>query len=381
MGPTKKKARRLVTGVLGSILALTGLVALAVPAQAAVRYPSTPEVSWRVNGIVYTTTIVGDRVFVGGAFTQAISPTGTSVARTNLAAFDIGTGALITGWRADAGSTVRALASDGSSLWVGGNFAKVNNVAALRVAKVSVATGAVDSGFQASADAGVRALALSGPSLFIGGTFLNVNGVAKNRVAKIDAASGLLTMAFGASAGGPVYGLVKHPLRDLVYVSGDFSTLNSSNRTGVGALNATTGTTAGQPFDSSARPTLGLDINEDGSRLFGAGGSATNSAAAWSTTSGTRTWRQVTDGDIQAIAYRDDTVYFGFHDGWQGDGTIKLLAADATTGALDAAFRPHFNLFWGVYALDITDAGLSVGGNFTRVSGVQASYWARFLPA
>ena len=60
---------------------------LLAPATAASLVPDTPEQSWRVNGRVYATVVVGNSVFVGGHFSQAVSPTGATAPRSNLAAF------------------------------------------------------------------------------------------------------------------------------------------------------------------------------------------------------------------------------------------------------------------------------------------------------
>lgn len=364
--------------VLGTSLSvvtqLTG-----VTAAAAAIVGDTPEVSWRVDGRVFATEIVGDTVFVGGKFTSAVSPSGESVARRNLAAFELSTGNLIRDWRANVGSTVRALVSDGTWLYVGGAFGRVGGERRPRLAKVDVATAAVNASFAPSFDKPVRALDIDGTAVYAGGAFTSVNGVTRNRVAKVSQGTGALDTQFTASANNPVWGVAKNPSSSVVYVSGKFSALNGTSRNGVGALSSVTGATTSVVFGSAARPTLGLDVNEDGTRLFGAGGSGSNAMATWNTTTGERLWRQVAMGDIQSVEYHRGMVYFGFHDGYQDDTRLKVLAADAVTGAVDPNFRPRFDSFWGVFTISVTDAGVVVGGDFTRVSGVSAQGWARFL--
>ncbi|UMG93949.1 hypothetical protein [Nocardioides sp. TF02-7] len=367
----------LLAGALGVGLAVGGVVQ-ASPAAAEMYVDDVPVDGWDVNGRVLATEIVGDVVYVGGNFTAAISPTGARVTRNRLAAFSMITGELITGWRADAGAGVTSLASDGEALYVGGHFGRINNVVRTRLAKVSLATGAVDRAFVASADAGVRAVAVRGDDLYVGGAFLAVNGVAKNRVAKLDARTGALATAFRASASGPVYSLVAHPRQDVVYAAGPFAQLNGTARAGVGGLDGTTGATTGPAFASSARPTLALDVDDDGSRLFGAGGSGANEISAWSTATGARSWRVASMGDNQAIEHFRGTVFAGFHDGFRNDNSVKVVAIDAATGAVDADWRPRVNEFWGVFAIDASDAGVVVGGDFRSVSGVPTGYVARF---
>jgi hypothetical protein len=73
---------------------------------------------------------VGGTVYVGGAFTNLVPPAGSSapgVTRNRLAAFDVASRSLLS-WNPDANGKVRALAvsADGTKLYVGGDFTKVN---------------------------------------------------------------------------------------------------------------------------------------------------------------------------------------------------------------------------------------------------------------
>lgn len=380
MHTTVTATRSLHRGTIALVIVLVASLGLSSPpaAAATVFVGDTPELSWRVNGRVYATKVVNNTVYVGGAFTEAISPTGQVVQRRNLAAFDLATGTLRTNWRADASSTVRALASDGTWLVAGGAFAQIGGVTRSRLARVSLTTGAVDPAFAPTFNNNIRTIDVDDTFVYVGGFFTMVNGVSRSRLAKLRLQGGALDSQFNPSSDNGVWGLIKSPTSSVVYVSGEFSALNGSPRNGVGAVNSTTGATLPIVFASAARPTLGLAVSTDGARLFGAGGTGGNALAAWNTTTGVRVWRQIAMGDIQAVDYHRDTVYFGFHDGYQDDTRLKVLAADATTGLVDPAFRPRFNSYWGVFAIDVSDAGVVVGGEFTDVSGVTAQGWARF---
>lgn len=368
----------LLGGVLTALLLVTaGPVA---PSTAAVSVDDAAAASWQVDGTVYAVLVVGDRVFVGGTFANAVGPAGQTVARKNLAAFSLSTGALDTGWRADAGAVVRALASDGTSLYVGGGFAKLGNQARSRLGKVSVATGAVDASFKPTVDNTVRALALNGSRIFVGGNFSSVNGTARTRLAAVSTTSGALDTAFKASASAFVYGLRVTPAGDRLYVTGDFTTLSGSSRPGIGSVSPTSGSITGPALAGSVRPTFGVDVNEDGSRVFAATGAGSNAPVAWNSSTGARVWRVTTDGDVQAIRYYAGTVYFGFHDGYHGNTSLHALAANATNGSLDAGFRPTMVGFWGTWAIDATASGVVLGGAFTQVSGTAHRGWARFVP-
>src|SRR5690606_21333922 len=106
------------------------LAAAALPsapaAAAPVPFSPTPLAGWSTNGVVRAVLVVGDTVYVGGTFTEVRPPSGSPVARARLAAFDVHTGALRTGFVANANSAVRALATDGTRLYVGGSFSHIS---------------------------------------------------------------------------------------------------------------------------------------------------------------------------------------------------------------------------------------------------------------
>ncbi len=375
--------RRRVVACLLALAAAFTVLGGAPPAQAAgnMFLSPTPSTGWHIDGIAYATLIVGDTVYVGGTFSNAVGPDGSRVPRKNLAAFNLTTGELVTSFRPTAGNTVRSFATDGTSLYVGGNFRMFAGATRTYLAKVNLVTGALDASFAPVLDNVVRAIAHLGGALYVGGNFTQVNATVRNRLAKIDPTTGVVDGAFSAHADNSVYALEASPSGDRLYAGGNFSAVNGVIRNGIAAVVPATGAVTGPAFTSAARPTFALAINEDGSSLFGAGGSATNATAAWATSSGTRKWRVVTDGDNQAVTYFRGEVYFGFHDGYQANTALKLLAADATTGAVDPTFRPVIDKFWGMWALDISERGLAAAGDFTSVGGVSTTGFARFLPA
>ncbi len=364
---------------LARIMICALVLVLGLPHAATAATPSqVPSPSWRVNGKVSAVLVVGPTVYVGGRFTTATSPGGETVARRNLAAFDAATGALRRDFIADAGSTVMALATDGTALYVGGHFGQIRGVSRARLAKVSLTTGAVDPAFRADANGGVLGLDVRDGWVYAGGDFGAIGGVARQRVAKLLATTGAVDAAFVGRADAKVTSLIKHPTQNVLYVAGNFSSAGGAPRTGVAAVSSLTGTAGPQAYQSSVRPVLDLALNDDGSLLFGALAAGSNSATAWDSATGVRRWRQTTMGDVQAIDHHDGQVYFGFHDGYQDDTRLKLLVADERTGVVDLAFRPTFNYFWGIFAIDATATGVVAGGEFTNVSGIPAQGFVRF---
>ena len=101
--------------------------------------PSLPETvsaaalpTVQINGVVWDQVIVGNRVFVTGQFTQA-RPAGAAAGvnetpRSNILAYDLTTGNLITSWAPTLnaqGMEIKASA-DGSTIYVGGDFDQVS---------------------------------------------------------------------------------------------------------------------------------------------------------------------------------------------------------------------------------------------------------------
>ena len=278
-----------------------------------------------VNGRVYAVEVVGDTVFVGGEFDTATGPGGApeEVERLNLAAFDVNTGAVVEDWRADADAPVRALDARKGFLYVGGSFGEVGGKPRSRLAKVNVDTAAVNGTFAPRLDRGVRAVEVRGTR------GLRRRVVHPGRPSRPPTRGqaghgrGRVDRGFVANTSDPVWALVGNPASRTLYVAGRFNAVNGARRLGVAAVHSGSGRTRSVVFTDAARQTLGLAVNDSGSRLFTAGGTRENAVAAWRTTTGARVWRDRAMGDIQAIDFLDGTVYFGFHQGFAGDRCVR----------------------------------------------------------
>lgn len=337
----------------------------------------TPLSGWRVNGVTYAVRVVGNVVYVGGSFSQATAPDGRSEARANLAAFDATTGALITGFRADTNGTVRALASDGSTLWVGGSYNTIGGATRHRLAAVDAASGAVKSNFRANTNSNVYALDYRAGRLFVGGSFSTVGGVSRPRAASVNPASGAVE-SFNPRPDKTVLAVRANSTGTRVYLGGDFLYVNGTARKGVAVVNGSDGAVLSPTFRYSYSPTLGLDLDVSETVLYGAAASSGNQVQAWDANTGSLKWYQKADGDVQAVAVHGEVVYFGFHESFLGDTRLRLLAADATTGSIHQDFKPSFDKFYGVRALSVSDQILAVGGDFTQVGEVAAQGIVRF---
>jgi hypothetical protein len=363
---------RRVSGAVIAALTIAGGLSIPPAGAATIRFQRTPEAGWSTNGIVKAVLVVGDTVYVGGQFSQVRGPGGSPTAsRTNLAAFDRATGALRTGFTASTNGYVRALASDGNRLLVGGSFTTIGGSTRQRLGAVILTTGAVDTTWTANVNSNVYQLEVLGTRLYVGGSFTTIGGVTRNRVAALSATTGTVDTAFNANPNDTVLALAASPDGNRLYIGGDFSTVGGTSRRYVATVSAATGALQPLVFQySTYGEVIDLDVSADGSQVFGALGDLENQAIAWNTTNGNRQWFYQVDGDTQAIRYFDGNVYFGFHEGEIDDHTTRLLVADAATGSIIPSFRLPIDSFYGVWDIDAAADALVIGGEFLHVNGV-----------
>jgi hypothetical protein len=341
-----------------------------VPQQAlaAQPFPEIPLDGGDTNGTVYAVEVVGTTLYLGGSFSSLRSPTSGSLPRANLAAIDIATGDVLP-FAADTNNTVRAIESDGSTVWVGGIFSTIRGAARSNLAAVDAVTGEVLDGFDVSLNGGVYGLAAGGNRLYASGRFTVVEGVAQGRVAALDPVTGMPDPGFRAEADAEVRDVTVSAASGRLFVGGSFMAIGSQPWAYLAELDPATGRGVGPGFSHADAPVLDVDSSPDGSHVFAAIAGFENRAQAWTTYDGARRWHHVAMGDTQAVGYHDGIVYFGFHEGFEDDLTVRLLAADALTGDLQP-FRPDIDSFFGVWAIEADASALAIGGTFTQVSGI-----------
>jgi chitodextrinase len=358
----------------GVVAVVIGVLAgLATPADAApVGYSTTPLAGWSTNGTVWRVLVVGDTVYAGGEFTQVRGPGGSpTLNRTNLAAFDLATGAIRTGFSADTNGAVRALATDGTRLYVGGDFTNIKGAARNRLAAVNPTSGNVDGGFTANATSTVFDLERHGDRLYVGGAFTTIKSVARGRIAALDPVTGAVDPVFNPGASNQVRAIEVSPDGSRVYVGGLYTSIGGTNRPYLVAVTSTTGSVLPVSFFRSTEArVIDLDLSPSGNELFGALGDLENRVTAWNTGTGNRLWWHPADGDVQAVKYQGGNLYYSFHEGAFGNTSLRLLAADALSGEL-TPYQPAINTFFAVHAIDAAPGALVIGGEFTIVGGVQ----------
>ena len=200
----------------------------------------------QIDGVVWAQVVIGTTVYVGGQFTTARpagSPAGVNtVPRSNLLAFDITTGSLISSWAPTTNGPVYALnvSPDKSRVYVGGNFNQVNGKSRNRFAALDPVTGAVNTAFPNGLNGTVRAVTSTSSRVYIGGDFNTVDGQTRNRLAAYDATTGQL-LAWTATPDRIVTAMAMSPDGTQVYFGGNFERLNGVQKRGTGALDAVTG--------------------------------------------------------------------------------------------------------------------------------------------
>jgi hypothetical protein len=224
-----------------------------------------------------------------------------------------------------------------------------------------------------TADKTVRDMVLVGNTLYLVGDFTKVNGVARKRAAAVDA-SGNLDDAFKPSLTNKVYAVAASA--GSIFFGGNFTSVNSTPQSFLAAVNPVDGRLSGSAY-SGINGTV-LDLSVAGDQLFAAADAGFNSLAAWNVGGGAMQWRDKANGDVQAVLYLRGNAYFGFHDGFNGDTTLRLLAADAGAGTI-TPFAPQSSGSVGVLGLSSDGPYLAAVGKFPKMGGVSVKNVAVFV--
>jgi hypothetical protein len=318
--------------------------------------------------------IVGDTVYAGGRFANAVKGALTQP-RANLMAVSAITGDLLP-FRADTNGTVNAIVSDGSSLYVAGNFTMINGVARNRIAKLNLTTGAVDLRFTAASPNVVHDMTIIGGKLYLVGEFNNVNNTPRKRAAAVNTTNGGLDPTFNPDVDAKVLAITASADGSHLYIGGNFSTVGGVARPFMAEIDPSTGAVKGPSFNRARATVMALSADRNGAKVYG--GTQYNIAVQWNVNTGNDEWAVRADGDTQAVVYSNGYVYQGFHDGFGGDTTQRVHAIDPATGQVVAGFRPASSSHPGVWTLEGNGKYLVAGGYFANMGGVPVKGLAIF---
>ena len=295
-------------------------------------YTAAPLPTVQIDGVAWGQLVVGDVVYVVGNFNNA-RPAGAragqqEVPRSNILAYDLNTGKLIEDFAPTLNGAGRSLAlsEDGKTLYVAGEFDKVDNEWHSRLAAfdISHGHGTLISSFQPVFSTTVKDIAVAGDTLYVGGYFTKVNNQQRTRLAALKASTGEL-LDWTASAEGPnaqVYAIEVSPDHSKVVIGGSFSSVNGSSQPGYGMalLSASTGEMLPMPVNDTVR-TAGekaaiFDIAVDDAGFYATAYSAVGRLdeanlegsfkADWD---GNLIWLEPCHGDTYGIAPTKEMVY------------------------------------------------------------------------
>lgn len=422
------RAGRRRLALLLCLFALLGLAGTAPTASAAVKWKPTP--TYQTNGRVRAIAYANGIVYIGGQFTS-VRPAGSGpgsgeVPRNRLAALNAATGALLP-WNPGANGTVWSLQVSQGRVYVGGTFANVGGQPRARLAAVDAATGAV-TGWNPGANNTVHVVRL-GPNgdVYAGGAFTTVGGKSRRHLAEITPSGAVTTWnprveQVSGSTCPPrcapfVASLAFSADGTKLYFGGHFGLVGGVARNNAAAVDLAAGSVL--PWDpdisgtgtgqnpNQANKVWDVELGGDRAYLCGDYWSLDGlqrhpNVAAVDLTAGhlVPEFETTTDGGTPACTLHDGLLYIGGHyqrlgpsSAWvfppgqkatlTGPGSVKrthIGAVDPTTGAI-AAWNPGANSTLGVHTLAADAGHLRVGGDFTRIGGVDQQGYAQFADA
>ena len=344
-----------------------------------------------VSTTVNALAVSGSTVYVGGEFGSingvprralaAIGTDGTLLPWRPIPKASRDCGGPGGGISCPADPIVSTLALSGNTIYVGGSFSSINDAPRNRLAAISMdgtllpwipsVRGATSYGGE------VDSLVVSGSTVYIGGDFATVDDKPRRSLAAIDAYGTLLP--WNPNPNGTVAALA---ITDsTVYAGGNFTALASVARNHLAALDANGALLPWNPDANGNVATLvvsGITIYAGG--YFTAIGGITRAYLAAISADGTLLpWSaNIEGGDpylvgVSALAISGDTVYAGGTFTSINHVTRNYLAAIDKSGAL-LSWNPDANSF--VTALCVADNTLYVGGGFTSIGGVTRDFLA-----
>jgi hypothetical protein len=366
-------------------IVLAAAVALMSAIVAACQAQSVDSTLWGVDpgGKVFAVARDGNTIYIGGNFTYVGPNSGGGVP------IDIATAHGVTGYPKVAGR-VNAVVADGEGGWyIGGWFSAVNGQAHANLAHVSATS--VDEAWTAGTDDEVFALALAGTTLYVGGDFDSLGGVARSHLGAVDVATGAAT-AWDPQVDDHVETLLAHGT--CVYAGGRFKTVGGQAHDYVAAIDTASG--AVLPWDPGVDADLLALAVKDSTLFLGGyfanvGGELRRYLAAVDVTSGAlRSWNAnvnrtpdfIYDGGprVAALLVQDSLLYVAGSFKTIGGQYREGLAAVSATTALATTWNPrsHSEIVFGAYFRALASLGdtLFVAGQADSLGGMPGSYLA-----
>ncbi len=210
---------------------------------ARVNTDGTLDLIWRprAEGRVLALAALGSIVYAGGQFLAV-----NGLTRNRLASID--SAGSVTAWDPNANGTVNALLATANFIYAGGDFTIMGTRGAARLSKIPVSTGIADYFGGGIIDGNVNALALSGTTLYVGGKFRTVSDLSGHEFDRFGlAAFNINTNVITPWDPQALTNDLQFRVRALLaangrmYVGGVFESMGGANRSGLAAVDLTSG--------------------------------------------------------------------------------------------------------------------------------------------
>ncbi len=269
---------------------------------------------------------------------------------------------------------------------IAGEFTQVDGFTFIRVARLQ-ANGIFDSGFNPGAGANNTVYSLaSAPDgkVYLGGDFTQVNNTNRTRIARL-AADGKLDLVFSNSVNDIVRAIALQT-NGQVIIAGDFTSVGGTPRSHIARLNVNGSLDAG--FNPSFSGNVNaLAIQSDGRILAGGAFATVNgtnrASLARLNTSGGLDLSFATgtgfNGPVNAIAVQPDGLILagGQFSNFDGNGRNALVRL-TSSGAVDANFGIGSGASGAIQAIAVgPNSKIVIAGDFTTYNGALANRFAR----
>ncbi|MBI3541303.1 MAG: delta-60 repeat domain-containing protein [Deltaproteobacteria bacterium] len=253
------------------------------------------------------------------------------------------------------GTTVYAISATSNTIYIGGDFAQINNTSRVALAAVRAdGSFAWDPGLSQAADEIVYALAARGSKVYVGGLFQQIGGapfIQRSNIAELDDVQQRVAL-WNPKADSSVRALVISPDGSTIYVGGRFTS-----------------------FLPPAAPQM---IPSNKIAKINASNSATMVTSSWSSA----------NNDVYALALEGTDLYVGGNFtsvGAGGNARARNGLAVLDTGGDPTAWNPNLSFTTagsnvGVRSLGVNGSTVYAGGDYIGMGGRNWLYFAGFVP-
>ncbi len=309
----------------------------------------------------------GTSVYVGGSFV-AYENGASNLGRLD----DLDIKPISTAPAGSVAGSVNALYATDDGVYVGGLFARAGNAAASAIAFWN---GNSWSALGEGANGTIWAIALAGNDVYAAGSFTSIGGRPANRIARWDGSS---WSPLGEGIDGAVYALA---IKDgIVYAGGSFDSAGGQPAGNIARWDGTAWSPMGDGFDNRVEAlAFDGDTLYAGGRFEASGSNQVRRVARWDGS----TWQEVgggTDATVRALHIKDGNLYAGGSFEQAGNNEINSLARwdGSSWSALGSSIVGSGLFGSSVSALSSDGDYLYAGGDFRAAGDVDAENIARW---